>query len=337
MAAEAGEAASDETITSPEAVAGKAGEGHVGAGSGDEGRLVGASDELVEFARAKINLTLSVLRKREDSFHDLASLVTFASLGDELRLRLGDELSLTLSGPFAAEAGEGDANLVLKAARALQRRRPRLRLGHFHLEKRLPVAAGLGGGSADAAAALRLIARANGLSPADPDCVQAAEETGSDVPVCLAGGSRMMRGRGEILGPQLDLPACPAVLVNPGIRLETAPVFKALGWRAESVGAKVFVPPDSGWLDAIAACGNDLEAPAIALEPSIETARAELAAAPGCVLARMTGSGATLFGLFAEMADAAAAAESLAKRQPRWWVEAVTLGAEAQPVTGGRP
>jgi 4-diphosphocytidyl-2-C-methyl-D-erythritol kinase len=294
-------------------------------------------DTLVEFARAKINLTLAVLRKREDGFHDLASLVTFASLGDELRLRPGDEVSLTLSGPFAAQAGEGDANLVLKAARALQRRRPQLRLGHFHLEKRLPVAAGLGGGSADAAAALRLIARANGLSPADPDCVRAAEETGSDVPVCLAGGSRMIRGRGEILGPRLDLPALAAVLVNPGVRLETPPVFKALGWKAESAGVKVFAAPDGGWLDAIAACGNDLEAPAIALEPTIETARNELATAPGCGLARMTGSGATLFGLFAEMADAAAAAESLAKRRPQWWVEVVTLGAEASPTSLEQP
>ncbi|SEC87448.1 4-diphosphocytidyl-2-C-methyl-D-erythritol kinase [Rhizobiales bacterium GAS188] len=291
-----------------------------------------ADRRLIEFAPAKINLTLTVAGKRADGFHDLASLVTFASIGDVLSLRPGSALSLAVSGPFAEAAGDSDANLVLKAARALKRRRPELALGQFILEKRLPVAAGLGGGSADAAASLRLIARANGLSPADADLVRAAEETGSDVPVCLAGGSRMMRGRGEILGPLLRLPSCSAVLVNPGVRLETARVFKAL--RRQSDAVPGFEPPadiaaDRDWLAAIAACRNDLEAPAIGLEPAVEAAKQALGAEPGCLLARMTGSGATVFGLFAEAGGASAAASSIARARPRWWVQAATLGAGA--------
>jgi 4-diphosphocytidyl-2-C-methyl-D-erythritol kinase len=289
-----------------------------------------ADRRLIELAPAKINLTLSVGGKRPDGFHELASLVTFAAIGDELSLRPGGSLALAVSGPFASAAGNDDANLVLKAAHALRRRRPELKLGQFRLEKRLPVAAGLGGGSSDAAAALRLIARANGLSPADADLARAAEETGSDVPVCLAGGSRMMRGRGEVLGPLLLLPPCAVVLVNPGARLETARVFKALAWPASNA-AHPFEPPAAhgDWLAAIAASGNDLEAPAIGLEPSVETARQELGRLPGCLLARMTGSGATVFGLFATAGDAEAAARVIALAQPSWWAQATTLGADA--------
>src|SRR5580704_15011976 len=180
---------------------------------------------LVEFAPAKINLTLAVERRRADGFHDLASLVCFASVGDELSLTPGVELSLEVTGSFAKGAGAPDANLVLKAAKALARRFPNLRHGHFALVKHLPTAAGLGGGSADAAAALRLLARLNGLPLESGPIVETARETGSDVPVCLDGVCRMMRGRGEILGPKLAMPALFGVLVNPGARLETARVF----------------------------------------------------------------------------------------------------------------
>jgi 4-diphosphocytidyl-2-C-methyl-D-erythritol kinase len=180
---------------------------------------------------------------------------------------------------------------------------------------------------------LRLVARANGLSPADADLARAAEDTGSDVPVCLAGGSRMMGGRGEVLGPLLRLPPCSAVLVNPGARLETARVFRALATSAGHAG-RAFEPPAGpaargDWLAAIAACGNDLEAPAIGLEPAVETARQELGRQPDCLLARMTGSGATVFGLFAEAGSAEAASHGIARARPSWWVQATTLGAEA--------
>ena len=184
--------------------------------------------ELVEFAPAKINLTLAVMRRRPDGFHDLASLVAFASVGDQLSLTPGRELSLEVTGPFAEAAGALDTNLVLKAARALARRFPNLRQGHFTLAKHLPAAAGLGGGSADAAAALRLLARLNGLPLKGAPLQDAVRETGSDVAVCLAGVCRMMRGRGEILGPKLAMPELFGVLVNPGVRLETARVFAAL-------------------------------------------------------------------------------------------------------------
>jgi 4-diphosphocytidyl-2-C-methyl-D-erythritol kinase len=298
-----------------------------------DGSLADGHDfPLVEFAPAKINLTLAVSGRRADGFHELASLVAFASIGDEVRLIPGDRLTLEVSGEFAEEAGRSDANLVIKAAKALARRQKELRLGAFLLEKRLPVAAGLGGGSADAAAALRLIARLNNISPASEAVIEAAQETGSDVSVCLALGCRMMHGRGEILGPRLDLPPLHTVLVNSGERLETRRVFAALGGRHRSSNLDEFpVPGPSAtageWLMAIAACGNDLERPAIGLAPSIEDARLRLQGEPGCVLARMTGSGATVVGFFEDESGAINAASSVAARHSSWWVRQVTLGA----------
>jgi len=295
-----------------------------------EGRAE-AVTPLVEFAPAKINLTLAVRERRADGFHELESLVAFASIGDELRLAPGPGLSLEVKGEFADEAGPGEANLVLKASQALARRLPGLRFGCFFLEKRLPVAAGLGGGSADAAAALRLAARLNGLAPDGEALVGAAQETGSDVPVCLALGSRVMRGRGEILGPALVTPPFHAVLVNPRERLETTRVFATLAAHRRSPPLGAFAAPHPGatpaeWLAAIAAHGNDLEAPASALAPAIGAARRRLAAASGCSLARLTGSGATMVGLFEHAAAATAAASAIASEHPTWWVRDVTLG-----------
>jgi 4-diphosphocytidyl-2-C-methyl-D-erythritol kinase len=287
---------------------------------------------LIELAPAKINLTLAVKGRRADGYHELASLVAFASIGDELRLVAASRLSLEVTGAFATETGPTEENLVLKAARALIRRQPHLRLGELRLEKRLPVAAGLGGGSADAAAALRLIARLNGMAPGSEALIEAAQETGSDVPVCLALGSRMMRGRGEILGPRLEPPHLHAVLVNPNIRLDTARVFAAFGSRPRLEPCGEFLPPRPAatrrdWLAAVAECGNDLEAAAIELAPEIELTKRELRAEPGCLLARMTGSGATLFGIFEEERLAANALAALATRHKGWWVRQVTLSA----------
>ncbi len=291
----------------------------------------GPMEPLVELAPAKVNLTLAVKGRRLDGFHELESLVAFAAIGDELRLVPAPELSLEVSGEFAGEAGPTEANLVLRAADALGRRLKGLRYGAFFLEKRLPVAAGLGGGSADAAAALRLIAKLNGLSPQCEALVEAARETGSDVPVCLSLGCRVMQGRGEILGPALGLPSLPALLVNPRERLDTGRVFAALGARP---GARAFprfaapARPDAReWLSAIEACGNDLEAPAIRLAPAIEVAKLGLAAEAGCLLARMTGSGATVVGLFENADAAASAALSLVARYPSWWVRPTSIDA----------
>ncbi|HZN30648.1 MAG TPA: 4-(cytidine 5'-diphospho)-2-C-methyl-D-erythritol kinase, partial [Xanthobacteraceae bacterium] len=194
-----------------------------------------------EPAPAKVNLTLRVVGRRADGYHDIESLVVFADIGDALTFVPARALTLAVRGPTAAAAGHTADNLVLKAARALAERVDGLKLGRFALSKRLPVAAGLGGGSADAAAALRLMARANRLAPDDPRLMAAARATGADVPVCLDPRPRFMRGTGDILSDPLDLPRLDAVLVNPGVAVATKDVFAAL--RLGSVGKAGGSPP----------------------------------------------------------------------------------------------
>jgi 4-diphosphocytidyl-2-C-methyl-D-erythritol kinase len=287
---------------------------------------------LVTRAPAKINLTLHVLGRRAgDGYHELESLVAFTGAGDTLRLTPASQLTLTVSGPTAGPAGPPDGNLVVRAARHLAAGRPDLRWGHFDLVKRLPVAAGIGGGSSDAAAALRLLARLNGLDPADHAVVAAARATGADVPVCLDPRARMMRGAGEALGPALRLPAMPAVLINPGVPVATAPVFKALGLAngERHPGAPHPIvasePTLGGLLDAIAPARNDLETPALTVAPVVATALDALREFAGCRVARMSGSGATVFGLFFDRVAASAAARSIGARHPDWWVKAALL------------
>jgi 4-diphosphocytidyl-2-C-methyl-D-erythritol kinase len=290
-----------------------------------------------EKAPAKINLTLRVLGRRADGYHELESLVAFAGVGDALTFAPGGALTLAVSGPTAQAAGDNADNLVLKAARALAGGIAGLTLGGFALSKRLPVAAGLGGGSADAAAALRLLARANGVALDDPRLMQAAQATGSDVPVCLDPKPRLMRGVGDVLSAPLDLPRLFTVLVNPGVAVSTRDVFAALNLASvpASGGASSPTPLVSeGWggeptafVAALAKERNDLEAPAIELEPAIANVLAVLQALPGCRLARMSGSGATCFGLFPTNAAAAAAARTLRVGYPQWWVRATVLGA----------
>jgi 4-diphosphocytidyl-2-C-methyl-D-erythritol kinase len=286
---------------------------------------------LVENAPAKVNLTLRVLGRRADGYHDLDSLVVFAGCADRLSLTPGGGLTLTVDGPRAGLAGDTADNLVLKAARALAARIPDLVLGAFKLEKSLPVAAGLGGGSADAAAALRLIARANDLSPRDPRLYEAARATGADVPVCLDPRPRVMGGIGERLSEALTLPPLPAVLVNPGVAVPTKQVFA--GWTpmvtsvaALDVAALAKVTEQKELLRIVAAQPNDLESAAIAVAPVVADVLTALRALSGCGLARMSGSGATCFGLFSSAADAAAAAKALAAKYPDWWVCETTLG-----------
>ena len=180
-------------------------------------------------ARAKINLTLHVLGRRDDGYHDLESLVTFAALGDELTLVEGPTLSLSLSGPQAHALTAGDDNHILKATRELQTRVKDLRVGKFHLIKTLPLASGMGGGSADAAAALRLLAKLNHLSLDDHRVMDAAKATGADVPVCVESRPRIMRGIGERLDTPLILPRLFAVLVNPHKTSATPEVFAKIG------------------------------------------------------------------------------------------------------------
>jgi 4-diphosphocytidyl-2-C-methyl-D-erythritol kinase len=286
---------------------------------------------LADRAPAKVNLTLHVLgRRATDGYHVLESLVAFAGTADRLTLDPGAPLGLTVSGPTAGPAGPTDDNLVLRAARGLVARIPDLRTGAFHLVKRLPVAAGIGGGSSDAAAALRLLARLNGL-PADHAAIVAvARETGADVPVCLDPRARMMRGAGEAIGPALGLSPLPAVLINPGVPVATAPVFKALGLAVGQDlpgAAHPVIPPAVGvdaLMAALAGARNDLEAPALTVAPVIGDVLAALRAR-GCRLARMSGSGATVFALFADRRAAVRAAASLRAAQPGWWVAPTVL------------
>lgn len=293
------------------------------------------------FAPAKINLTLRVRGQRPDGYHDLESLVAFADIGDTLVLDPGPELALAVTGDTAAQAGAERDNLVLKAARALAAQIPGLRTGRFVLTKSLPVAAGLGGGSSDAGAALRLLAQANPDKNllADSRLMTAAAKTGADVPVCVASVSRIMRGVGADLSPQLYLPTLFAILVNPRVNTPTAAVFKA--WRAntprpaeandpaialaEQATSPAATPDRDALIDALQHSGNDLEDAAISLHPITADVLAALRALEGCRLARMSGSGATCFALFDPERVRAAAAE-LQAAHPHWWTAPVTLG-----------
>jgi 4-diphosphocytidyl-2-C-methyl-D-erythritol kinase len=267
------------------------------------------------FAPAKVNLFLHVTGKRADGYHLLDSLAVFPAVGDTIRLAPDDRLSLSISGRFGATLSAEPDNLVLRAARKLASEAGITAAGRLHLEKNLPVASGIGGGSADAAAALLLLARHWNIS--DP-LQEIALALGADVPVCLASRPVRMAGIGEILSPAPKLPEFGMVLVNPSIPVATAAVFRA---RSQAFSAPASLP--ESWPNAAAmAAGlaeqkNDLEAPAIALAPGIAAVLAELRALPGALLARMSGSGATCFGIFATPQAAAKAAASI--NQPGWW------------------
>lgn len=283
-------------------------------------------------ARAKVNLDLRVLGRRADGYHELESLVAFAGIGDTLSLDPDARLSLALAGPRSEGLAIDDRNLVLRAARALAAARPDLRLGRFHLVKRLPVASGIGGGSADAAAALRLLARLNGMAPADPLLREVAAQVGADVPVCLDSRARLMAGIGEQLGPVLRLPPLFAVLANPGVGVETVGVFRALGlgageMQAEARAAKLAAPASvAELLRHLASTTNDLAVPAQRVAPVIGEVLERLAALPGCRLARMSGSGATCYALFDDCTASAAAAKALKRERQDWWVSPTLLG-----------
>lgn len=280
-------------------------------------------------AAAKINLTLRVGSHRRDGLHEIDSLVVFSNIADELTLDPSRPRGLELLGPLRADCGPPADNLVLRAAAALAARVLDLKIGWFSLIKRVPVAAGLGGGSADAAAALRLLAQSNGLAPDDPRLLDAAWATGADVPACLDPRARLMRGAGETLSAALQLPALAAVLVNPGVALPTRNVFAA--FDQASTGAPMHAEPPSlnGWDELLAylqAQRNDLEGAAMSLQPVIGDVLSALRGSPSCLLARMSGSGATCFGLFDADEMASSAAEQLRTQHPGWWIEETRLG-----------
>lgn len=286
---------------------------------------------LSERAPAKINLTLHIVGRRADGWHQLESLVAFSRGGDQLSLTLGEPLSLSVEGPTALAAGHLADNLVLRAARHFTEQFPGAKLGAFRLIKRLPVAAGIGGGSSDAAAALRLLARANGARFDDERLIAAARKTGADVPVCLAARARMMRGVGEELGPLLKLPPLVALVVNPGVPLETKAVFARMNIAAgadANFGAHPALSPGMANEALVAALHkgrNDMEAAACRLAPVVGDVLAILAAAPGSRLARMSGSGATCFALFRDCKAAARARKAIVRAHPNWWVKSCVL------------
>ncbi len=282
-------------------------------------------------APAKINLSLRVLGRRADGFHEIESLVAFADVSDWLGYEPGPSLELAVEGPMAAEAGPTDRNLVLRAARALAARIPDLMLGRFRLFKRLPGAAGIGGGSSDAAAALAALAEENGLAAEDEQLRAAAAETGADVPVCLFPKARMVSGVGERLGPPVAFPSVFAVLANPGVSAPTRHVFEALdlatGSRFQSARQQTFVLERDApiTLETLIACSNDLEPAALRVAPVIASVLEALAHLPGARAARMSGSGATCFALFDSPPTAARARTLVVAAQPHWWVRETVL------------
>lgn len=282
-----------------------------------------------ELAPAKINLDLHVTGRRSDGYHELDSLTAFATLGDRLALHEHDRLELEVTGAFAGMLAVEPDNLVLRAARRLAAWAGRVAAVRIVLDKRIPVAAGLGGGSADAAAALRGLCRLWRLRPAPGDLVALAAGLGADVPVCLAARPARMRGIGERVEPWDDLPPLAVLLVNPHAPLATAAVFGALD--AVRQAPRAWPPPcaPDAFLAWLRAGNNDLEAPARRILPQIGDVLALLAAQQGCALARMSGSGATCFGLFATAAARDAAAVAIGRARPGWWLAASSIGPAA--------
>lgn len=287
------------------------------------------AEPIGQLAPAKVNLALHITRRREDGYHDLESLVVFVDLADELEAVPAAKDSLTIGGPFGRGLGSGDTNLVARAVAAFRARWPAaVSTGlALHLTKNLPVAAGIGGGSADAAAALRLMASLSSQPIALTDLADMAARLGADVPACLVSAPLVARGVGEVLAPLPQFPACHIVLVNPMIPLATADVFRRLrahdNYPLPELPSPLTRPAQLGiWL---AETRNDLQPPAIKLVPVIGDIIEQLGETSGCILARMSGSGATVFGLFGSSGQAHQAAQVMRAANPDHWVAAASL------------
>jgi 4-diphosphocytidyl-2-C-methyl-D-erythritol kinase len=278
-------------------------------------------------ARAKINLFLHVGDKREDGFHPLQSLAVFTDFGDRVAAEPAENLSLSLEGPFAAGLESGEDNLVLRAARALAERAGRPAEAKITLTKNLPLASGVGGGSADAAATLRLLANLWQLKYDEKVLREIGAGLGSDIPVCVRSQPAFMEGRGEVLTPVTSLPRLPLLLVNPRVAIPTRDIFAALGER-KGVGMKL---PSGGFTDLadllrfLEMTSNDLEAPAKAREPAIVDVLNALRRMPGALFTRMSGSGATCFALMPDDGGATRAAALLKEKYPNWWIQPASV------------
>jgi 4-diphosphocytidyl-2-C-methyl-D-erythritol kinase len=270
---------------------------------------------LTEDAPAKLNLALHLRHRRADGYHELETIFAFTQFGDQLHAMPADILALDVRGEFAGQAGQRDDNLVLRAARALQKAAGITLGAQLVLDKRIPVAAGLGGGSADAAATLRVLNRLWGLDWPDDRLVTLAAGLGSDVPACVVSHSVVGRGRGEALTPwPVDMKGTPLLLVNPRVAVPTGPVFA--GWDQQDLG-----PLDP--LAPLSRSRNDMTAAAVHIAPVIAEVLATLSSTSGATLARMSGSGATCFALFEAAPARDAAAQALASRG--WWLAATSL------------
>lgn len=286
---------------------------------------------LTAVALAKVNLFLHVGPVDGEVYHPLTSLVAFADVGDGISVAPADRLSLTVGGPFGAGLADNPDNLILRALRALGEATgigdPPLQV---YLDKRLPIAAGLGGGSSDAGAALKLARDLLGLEMDDAALGEIAGVVGADGPMCLHAHSAWAAGRGEVLTFEPRLPPLPALLVNPGVPSPTGSVYRAYDAAPCPLEPRPAPPADwshSGVIDWLAEQRNDLEAPAIALQPAIGAAMEAVAALPDARLTRMSGSGATVFALFDTREAAEGAARQLASEHPDWWIVPTTLAA----------
>ena len=286
------------------------------------------------FAPAKINLYLHVTGKRTDGYHLLDSLIAFADIGDQVIAGPADAFILTVGGPEAAAiTGLGDDNLVLRAARLLAERAGIAAGATLHLDKRLPASSGIGGGSSDAAATLRALCRLWNDPLGDRSLPGLALELGADVPACLAARPVWVGGIGERLDPAAALPSAGIVLANPRQPLPTAEVFHRRSGPFSTEGRFDPMPADAAGLTSVlASCRNDLTEAAETLVPEIGAVLQRLASLPGALIARMSGSGATCFALFADRAAALAAGRALVQAEPGWWSAAGALMAAAPAV-----
>lgn len=283
----------------------------------------GASKSQISgYAAAKINLFLHVTGRREDGYHELDSLVAFTAIGDQVSVALAETISLNIDGPFGDGLPVGDDNLVLAAARMFAEEIGYEKGAAITLQKNLPVSSGIGGGSADAAATLHRLNQLWGADLSSGALATIGLRLGADVPACLLSATARMRGIGDMIEPVAPLPRLGVLLINPGVAVSTPQVFKA---RQGAFSALVDEPvPDDSYkyCEFLRRQKNDLEAPAIELVPVIASVLTVLSGQKGCCLARMSGSGATCFGLFDDEAAAQSARREIAKAHPEWWVQA---------------
>lgn len=272
-------------------------------------------------APAKLNLSLHVCGKRADGYHLLDSLVVFTQWGDTLSVALSDTLELHQAGPFASHTGSQSDNIVLRAARALQNFANISNGASVWLDKQIPVGAGLGGGSSDAASTLQLLCRLWNVVPPQAELEALAIRLGADVPACLAATPLRMQGVGEQITPVVNLPELWVLLVNAGHSLLTADVYRAYVPHDYIPAPQMPPAPDSASLiEYLLACRNDLEPAALSLCPEIAVVLEQIVQNEGCLLARMCGSGATCFGLFTSEEVMQQAAQKMHKQKPGWWI-----------------